>query len=119
VEHTEFNNRNGLRSLELGDYVITIQIGAEVRRYEDVSEQWIAQQINRRREDGIPACVIVSIKEPFRNMTLQTPGCASGSGGRAPNEQERRIFDLWDKLGLNRVDFSGGNVIAFVKQLRM
>jgi hypothetical protein len=52
-------------------------------------------------------------------MILTTPNCASsGGGGRTPNAQEKRIFDLWDKRSLNKPDFTGGNLIAFLKQLR-
>jgi len=53
------------------------------------------------------------------NIRLSTPACRkSGGGGRPPNQQEKGIFELWDKQGLNRTDFSGGNVVAFFKQLR-
>lgn len=103
--------------------MITIRIGNDERSNEDVSEQWITQQINRRRDDNAPACVTVVIHQPPLNMTLRTPGCTStapsGGAGRAPNDQERKIFDLWDRLGLNGINFSGGNVVAFIKQLRM
>jgi hypothetical protein len=52
-------------------------------------------------------------------MRLSTPACAvNGGGGRAPNPEEKAIFDLWKKHGLNQMDFSGGNVIAFFKQLK-
>lgn len=100
--------------------MIKIQIGSDERRYEDASEQWITQQLRRRREDNVSTCVTVTINEPPLNMTLQTPGCSAGhgGGGRAPNDQERRIFDLWARLGLNEPNFTGGNIIAFVKQLR-
>ena len=99
--------------------MITIRIGNDERRYEELSEQWITQQINRRREDNVPPCVIVSINQPGLNMTLSTPGCASaGGGGRVPNDQERRIFDLWARLGLDGFNFTGGNVVAFIKHLR-
>jgi hypothetical protein len=53
-------------------------------------------------------------------MVLSTPTCEShgSSGGRPPNNQERRIFELWKERGLNLQDFSGGNLIAFLHQLR-
>lgn len=100
--------------------MITIRVGNDERRYEDLSEQWITQQINRRREDNVPPCVIVSVRQPGLNITLSTPGYASAGGaGRAPNDQERLIIDLWERLGLNGLSFTGGNVIAFIKHLRM
>ena len=98
--------------------MINIKIGNEERELEDAEESWINQQINRRRAAGESVCVRVRIKEDHLDLVLQTPTCSSsGSGGRPPTEQEREIFDLWNKLGLNDVNFTGGNLIAFLKQL--
>ena len=98
--------------------MITVTIGSELRRFEDVSEQWINQQIHRRRQDNVASCVAVSINLPPLNMVLTTPGCKGGGGGRPPNEREKQIFDLWHRLGLNDERFTGANVVAFLKQLR-
>jgi hypothetical protein len=51
-------------------------------------------------------------------MVLTTPGCDGlGGGPRPPNAQEKEIFALWDRHELNRDDFSGGNVVEFLKQM--
>jgi len=51
-------------------------------------------------------------------MTLTTPGCVTGGGGgRAPNANEREIFQLWNERRLNDIDFTGGNLVAFLAQL--
>jgi hypothetical protein len=99
--------------------VITIKIGASEQSYENADENWINQQINRRRRDSLLVCVQVAINNGYINMILSTPNCNGvGGGGRRPNVQEQRIFDLWDKQGLNKPEFHGGNLIAFLKQLR-
>jgi len=99
--------------------MVTITIGGESRDVGDVAESWITQQIERRRKDGVPVCVRVEIKLTGLQMALSTPGCGSvGGGGRAPNDNEREVFAIWEKLGLNRADFSPGSVIAFLKQFR-
>lgn len=101
--------------------MITIRIGDNVRDLEDVrniDESWINQQINRRREDGLSVCVRISIKEGSLNMALSSTGCPSGGGGRQPNQQEQKVFDLWEKVGMKKADFHGGNLVAFLKQLR-
>ena len=99
--------------------MITIKIGSSEQSYENADESWINQQINGRRRDGQSVCVRVVINNGSINMVLSTPNCATGGGGgRSPNLQEQRIFDLWDKHGLNKTDFHGGNLIAFLKQLR-
>jgi hypothetical protein len=53
-------------------------------------------------------------------MTLRTQGCVTSGapGTRRPTPAEQRIFDLWNSLGLNEPIYSGGQVIAFLKQLR-
>lgn len=85
----------------------------------DLDEGWINQQINKRRQDGFNVCVQVKIQEGNLNMHLSTLTCPkfSGGRGRAPNDNEKRIFMLWEKMGLNADDFTGGKLIAFLKQL--
>ncbi|MGR3319291.1 MAG: hypothetical protein ACUZ8O_12540 [Candidatus Anammoxibacter sp.] len=99
--------------------MIKIRIGETERDLGEVDENWINQQINRRREDGIAVCVIVIIKESDLDMILSTPSCSStGGGGRPPRLREQTIFDLWNQRGLNDSSFTGGNIIAFLKQLK-
>lgn len=99
--------------------MITITIGNETKNYADVTESWIAQQINRRRQDGQNICVDILINTSGLNLRLTTPGCAGGGGGgRPPTDREQRLFDLWNKHDLNSAGFTGGSLIAFLKQLR-
>lgn len=99
--------------------MVTIKIGSSEQSLENADESWINQQINGRRRDGQSVCVRVVINDGSINMALSTPNCAGGGGGgRPPNQQEQRIFDLWDKHGLNKSEFNGGHLIAFLKQLR-
>lgn len=96
-----------------------IRIGISERLLTNASESWINQQINQRREDGQTVCVQVFLDEGGVNMILSTATCASSGGcGRAPTSRERDIFDLWARLHLNEAHFTGGNVVAFIKQLR-
>ncbi len=99
--------------------MITIRIGDSERELDTADEHWINDQISRRRQDKAPPCVRVSIRKAGFDMVLSTPTCGGGgSGGRAPNEQERAVFELWEKRGLSNNDFTGGSVVAFLKQLR-
>ncbi|MBW1741562.1 MAG: hypothetical protein JRJ42_10595 [Deltaproteobacteria bacterium] len=100
--------------------MVTIRIGISERDLRSARESWINQQINRRREDGQSVCVQVIIREGSINMMLSTPSCpGSGGGDWRPNAQEREIINLWKKLGLDKDDFHGGNLVAFLKQLRL
>ena len=97
---------------------IRVRIGNSERGLYDADESWVNQQINCRRQDGQQVCVRVFIKDGCVNMGLSTPGCPnSGGGSRPPNPQEKRVFDLWNKLGLNKLEFHTGSVTAFLKQV--
>ncbi len=97
--------------------MIKVQIGNTEKELKDVRESWINEQLHRRRKDNGSVCVQVAIDKPPLNMVLSTPGCPSIGGGRAPNAREQRIFDLWEIHKLNSSDFTGGNLIAFLKQI--
>lgn len=102
-----------------GMVLISIKIGDAEINLSDVNESLINQQINRRRRDGIDVCIKVEIHEDDLNLILSTPSCQKAAGGcRPPNKHERMVFELWDKFGLNTNNFTGGKLIAFLKQLR-
>ena len=97
--------------------MVKIKIGPNERELEDADESWINREINRLRKGGKPVCVRVRIRTDSLNFTLATPGCG-GRRGRGPEPQEQEIFDLWKKRGLTQPDFTGGQLVAFLKQLR-
>lgn len=97
--------------------MIRVQIGGNERDLDDVSPQWVNEQINRRRADGVPVCVKVLVNSSAVNIALATPGCQSEGGGRQPSQQEKELFDLWEQLHLNTDEFTGGKLIAFLRQL--
>lgn len=98
---------------------ITIKIANEERQIESVDPQWINQQINRRKADGENVCVRVSVHGPGIELYFATPTCGGGGGrGRPFTAVEQAIVDLWLKLGLSEQSFTGGNVVAFLKQLK-
>lgn len=96
--------------------MITVRIGDS--ESSDINDaHWINEQIRRRRKDGQDVCVTVRIEEGQLRLTLGTPACPRGRGGRVLNDDERSIFELWNKHHLNDASFSGGDVVAFLKQL--
>jgi hypothetical protein len=100
--------------------MITVRIGSDEKDMSSaIDEHWINQELNRRRRDGETVCVRVTIRDADLQMVLSTPSCGVGAGGgRAPTAAEQEIFDSWAHRGLNQPDFTGGNLIAFLKQLR-
>jgi hypothetical protein len=97
----------------------TIKIGTNERNLGEASEPWISQSINERKADGQNVCIRVSLRTDNVNMVLSTPSCGSGGGGNwEPNAVESEIIEIWKKLGLNTSSFAGGNLVAFVKQIR-
>lgn len=99
--------------------MISVKVGNDEKPLDDASPDWIVQQIERRRRDGIAVCVVVSIRTADLNMRMSTPECAGGAGGgRPPNARESAVWELWRKHGLNEAGFAPGHVVAFVAQLK-
>ena len=99
--------------------MIKIKIGEIERDLSSANENWINQQINRRRKDGLSVCVNVIIKENDLDMILSTPSCVPIRGSsRSPRPREKTVFDLWNQRRLNEPNFTGGQLIAFLKQLK-
>lgn len=98
--------------------MITLRIGNEERTNGNIEERWIAQQIRKRKEDGIPICVQAVIIKGTVNINLSSAACSDsgGGGGRQPNRKEQRLIDLWNKKGLNGQDINPGMVISFLKE---
>ncbi len=97
--------------------MIKVRIGNVEKDSQDVNEGWINQQLNRQRGNRQSVCVQVTIDEPSLNMVLSTSGCSGTGGSRPPNERERRIFQLWERHKLSGSDFTGGSLIAFLRQI--
>ena len=99
--------------------MIKIRIVNDERELAYADEHWVNQQINQRRADGQSVCVRVIINEGDLNIVLSTPTCgASGGSSRPPNHREKEVLGLWNQRRLNDVDFTGGNLVAFLKQLK-
>lgn len=100
--------------------MISIRIGQEERSLDAVDEQWVNQQIIRRRHDGQSDCVTVRIHQQGElDLALTTPSCGGGGGGgRPPNAKESEVIDLWQKRRLNEPNFTGGDLVAFLRQLK-
>ena len=102
--------------------MIDVKIGSNKRQFENISvidENWINQQIQGLKRDGHQICVRISVNEGPVNVLLATADCSSnGGGGREATADERRVFELWERLGLKDGEIAGGKVVAFFKQLR-
>lgn len=97
--------------------MIKIRIGEAEKDLASADEHWINQQINRRREEGQKFCVKVTVHEGSLDMVLSTSTCGGAGGGRPPSPKETEVFGLWKQRGLDKDDFTGGDLVAFLKQL--
>lgn len=96
-----------------------VRIGGDERDLSEARDtDWIAHGVNRRLADGLRVCIEVVIHEPSCNVRLSTPGCSSRDGGRPPTDEEAVFIDLWCRHGLNREDYTVGNVLSFFQELR-
>src|SRR6266496_239614 len=114
-----FNPQNHTIVSRRHNGMVTIHIGDSERSLSEADASWINQQINRRRSDNLPVCVRVMVVTDELNMVLTTPTCGgSHGGGRAPYRREQEVFELWERRGMNQPDFTGGVLIAFLRQDR-
>jgi hypothetical protein len=99
---------------------VTVTVGGSTSPLDQIDESAIAQEVNRRRNDGVAVCVTIRVQEPGLDLILRSPECGGGGagGGRGLNAEEQKVFALWDRHRLNTTEFRGGEVIAFLKQLR-
>jgi hypothetical protein len=99
--------------------MIEIEIEGDRRNEKEISESWVNQQINKRREAKLPVCVRVYIKENHLDIILSSPECPpKGKSKASPlSKQEEMILSLWEKYKLNTNVFHGGNLVTFYKQL--
>lgn len=96
-----------------------LHIGEVERVPNDLDENWINQQINRQREDKEVVCVKVFIKQDDIDLILFSKSCGGAGGGlKSLTRKEEEVIDLWKKRGMNDKDFTGGNLVAFLKQLK-
>ena len=95
--------------VEAGEGHLVRRVGPEAERsLEDAEPNRLTQQVRRRRDDGTDVCLVVTIEDPGIHVVLRTPDCPTGlGGGPALNRREQEILAPWEKLHLNRSDFTG------------
>lgn len=97
--------------------MIRISINNVEKYLSEVSESWIADQINHQRGIGA-VCVKVYVKAPGIDIALASEGCGGGqSGGRRPNREEMVFVDAWQQFQLGNSPINTGRLIAFLKKI--
>ncbi len=98
---------------------IKVQIAGIEQELSTLSESWIHEQIKRRQRDSLSVCVKVLIKNNNVNIILSSGECEKGrTSGRQTNDEENHLFDLWDKLHLNKPPINSGNLIGFLTRIK-
>ena len=98
--------------------MIRISIAGEERYLQDADSDWVTQQVERPRQAVLSVCATVAINTGDLAVTLATPDCARGGGGRVPTPREASVIELWGQMGLNQPGWAPGQVVAFLKRLR-
>src|SRR5688572_19482997 len=94
-----------------GAPAIAVRINGSEYGVSEIEVSWLHQQIDARRRAGETVCIVVTAHSDGANITLATPGCASGGGGtREPNRLESEILQRWRELVTEKGDFTAGNV---------
>ncbi len=103
--------------------MVTIKIGEsemEFDRISSVDENWIIQNVNRRRQDFKTVCVRVTLHTDAVSIILIGGECIGGGGGSARRltQEEEDALELWEKLGLKGSRVDAGKLVGFFKQVR-
>ena len=97
--------------------MIRISINNVEKDLSEVSESWVADQINHQRGIGA-VCVKIYVKAPGIDIALASEGCGGGqSGGRKPNRDELMLVDAWQQFQLGSSPINTGRLIAFIKHI--
>lgn len=97
--------------------MITIKIGSTERPYADAPAQWISEQIRRRREQGSPVFLTVTLNKGSINLVLTDPP-HPGRPRPYANQQCREISAMWTTLITQKKDFMGASLIAFLQHVK-
>ncbi|MGE0193768.1 MAG: hypothetical protein AB7T63_17220 [Planctomycetota bacterium] len=98
--------------------MVTVTIGGETHSLDDALRGWLQQHL-RKKEAGLPLCVIVHIKKDDIDLRLAAGDCPPGGGGyRPPRPSERQIIDAWNGRGLGGSAFKPGDLISMLQQFR-
>lgn len=91
--------------------MISLTINGEPYSFQDITPDWINQQIHHHQANHQPVCVKIFIRQNGLDMILATSGCPDSGGvsARRPNPREQKLFDLWRKFDLDGTHFTGGN----------
>lgn len=98
--------------------MIRVSVDGNTKSLDDWSQSELRDAIEARRSVGKDVCVRVHIESGGLNLTVSTPACSSGGGGRPPTPQENEIFTLWAQRGMNVNDFKVGQLTAFLNQVK-
>jgi hypothetical protein len=98
--------------------MVTIKIGNSMQDAASLPDNWVAEQIARRRASNAPICLEVRIQTDRLFMRLGTSGCPEGGETRRPTHLEAEVFKLWHRHGLDQPDFASSRVRPFLSDLQ-
>jgi hypothetical protein len=94
-----------------------IRIGETERDLDGAPPNWIREHVDDLRRQGKPVCVEIKLRFGSVDMILATAACGGGRGTKEANRQEKKIYDLWIRKGLNEDDFDVRELIEFAERL--
>jgi hypothetical protein len=107
------------QSLDGDDMTVRIKIGNQEHDIAQADSHWIISQIKDQQSDTGSVCVQIVIKKGDVDLQLRSAGCPStGGGSRQASQQELRILELWEDHSSREKQLNGGEIIAFLNQLK-
>lgn len=100
--------------------MIKLRIGATeypVDASKEVDQVWIRRALTEASRSG-DTCIRIGIETDSVNVGLATSSCPPARGrSRHPNEDEQRVFDLWNRCGMNEPQPTVDGLIGFLNQM--
>ena len=98
---------------------VTVRFGDAERSNDEITANWIEQQVRVRQRDGQLACAAVRIEGDGVNVALAAGDCPPGRGsGREANSRELEVIELWRRRHLGDGRLVSGALEAFVRQVQ-
>lgn len=98
--------------------MISITINGEEQRNANISERWIADQINNWQRAGQGICIIFRIRCGDVHVNLSAGKCPPSGNGKPIsdfNTNTRRLIQKWQQKGFSDKEIKPGMVISFWK----
>ena len=95
--------------------MLSVKINEDELHGSDLTQEWITNQISKRRKAQQLICVRVRIQSGDADLVLQTPECAKFGGvARGLTNTESKLVAAWHEFGMQDGAYQIKGLLAFL-----